>query len=157
MSLEIERKFLLASNAWQDIADNGTVYEQGYVATAIPGQTVRVRIAGTSGFLTLKSPSKGLSRAEWEYEIPVTDAHDLLETLCKASRIRKTRYLVPASNGLTWEIDVFERENSGLVLAEIELPSEDQEIEFPDWIGAEVSDDPRYFNANLVEHPYSAW
>jgi len=133
------------------------VYEQGYIATALPGQTVRVRIAGQSGYLTLKGPTKGLSRAEWEYEIPISDAQDMLETLCKSSRIRKKRHLINAADGLVWEIDVFEGSNAGLIVAEVELSTEAQQLELPNWIGTEVSDDPRYFNANLVEHPFSDW
>lgn len=157
MATEVERKFLLTSDAWRAVADSGTLFEQGYIATANSGDTVRVRIAGETGYLTLKGPTKGLSRAEWEYEIPVSDAQDMLQTLCKPNHIRKKRHLIEAPDGLVWEIDVFEGKNAGLIIAEVELDSEAQEIELPNWIGAEVSDDPRYFNASLVEHPFSDW
>ena len=157
MATEVERKFLLASDAWRAEADSGTLYEQGYLATANPGETVRVRIADGSGYLTLKGPTKGLSRAEWEYKIPLSDAQDMLQTLCNPNRIRKKRHIIKTPDGLVWEIDVFEGKNAGLIVAEVELDSEAQEIKLPDWVSTEVSGDPRYFNASLVEHPFSEW
>jgi len=157
VAVEVERKFLLASDAWRVEADDGTRFEQGYIATANLGETVRVRIAGETGYLTVKGPTYGLSRAEWEYEVPLSDAQEMLETLCKSDRIRKKRHLVETPDGLIWEVDVFEGKNAGLIIAEVELTSESQEVDLPGWIGAEVSDDPRYFNASLVKHPFSEW
>jgi len=148
---------LLADDSWQAESDDDMQYEQGYVSTAVPGQTVRVRIAGENGYLTLKGPTTGLPRDEWEYEIPISDAQAMLETLCSPNRIRKKRYLVKTSDHLIWEIHVFESENAGLIIAEFEINSTTQAIELLSWVGTEVSEDPRYFNANLVESPYSTW
>ena len=154
MGQEIERKFLLANSDWKSQADAGSTLCQGYLSST-PERTVRVRIKGQQAWITIKGKSEGISRQEFEYEIPVEDAKELL-LLCEKPLIEKTRYLV-RDKDLTWEIDVFEGENSGLVLAEVELPSADLEISLPGWIGREVSDDPRYYNSALIKHPFSTW
>ena len=153
MAIEIERKFLVRNNYWQEKAETGLPCRQGYLC-AEHGKTVRVRTLGARAFLTIKGKTHGLSRAEFEYEIPVDDAEALLQ-MCD-QRIEKTRYLVPHENH-TWEVDVFEGENKGLILAEIELKSEDETFILPDWIGDEVSGDPRYYNAQLSRHPFTRW
>lgn len=154
MATEIERKFLVKDDRWRALGE-GTIYRQGYLV-AEAGRTVRIRVAGTQGYLTIKGPSAGLARAEFEYAIPVDDALEMLRTLCPPPLIEKTRYKVPWE-GLTWEIDEFEGNNRGLVLAEVELADSHQSIVLPDWIGEEVSSDPRYYNSNLAIHPYTQW
>ncbi len=154
MGTEIERKFLVVGDAWRSLG-SGSLYWQGYLV-AEPGRTVRVRLAGEQGYLTIKGATTGITRAEFEYPIPAADARTLLETLCDRPLIQKTRYTIPWE-GLIWEIDEFAGDNQGLILAEVELASTDQAIVFPPWIGAEVSHDPRYYNANLVTFPFSQW
>lgn len=154
MAKEIERKFLLKDDSWRAEADAGTPFRQGYFHAT--GLTGRVRTAGARHLLTLKSPTKSLSRDEFEYEIPAADAAAMFELFCEPARIEKTRHLLE-HGGKTWEIDVFAGANQGLVLAEIELCSEDEPFERPAWLGPEVSGDPRYFNSNLAVHPYSRW
>ncbi len=155
MAKEIERKFLVISDSWR-LNATGKPYCQGYIATALQGQSVRVRIAGDKGYLTIKGPTAGLSRAEFEYPIPVTDAREMLDTLCRQPLIEKTRYRLPLGE-VVWEIDEFEGENTGLIVAEVELTSESQSVALPDWIGAEVSGQTKYYNASLVSNPYSNW
>jgi adenylate cyclase len=154
MGEEIERKFLVVGQGWRDEA-TGTPYRQGFLSTE-PERTVRVRIAGDKGSITIKGKSLGARRAEFEYEIPVTDAEQMLDTLCQKPLIEKVRYSVRAGEH-TWEIDVFQGVNAGLVVAEIELRAEDEAFQKPPWIGDEVTGDPRYFNSNLVARPYTAW
>jgi len=154
MGEEIERKFLVTGDAWRE-RDAGVRYRQGFLSTD-PDRTVRVRIAGDEGSLTIKGRTHGARRAEFEYQIPTADAQQMLDTLCRRPLIEKVRYTV-TSGTHTWEIDVFEGENDGLVIAELELESEDEPFERPDWVGAEVTEDPRYFNSNLVERPYNTW
>lgn len=154
MPTEIERKFLVKSDEWRNLA-TGIIYRQGYIATK-KGTTVRVRLAGSQGYLTIKGASKGISRAEYEYEIPAEEAQEMLNNLCEPPLIEKTRYKI-AIDDLIWEVDEFVGENQGLIIAEVELSDANQTINIPDWIGQEVSDDPRYYNANLVQHPYSQW
>jgi CYTH domain-containing protein len=154
MAVEIERKFLVVGEGWRALA-LGTVYRQGYIASG-NGRTVRVRVAGDTGYLTIKGPSTGISRAEFEYEIPVSDATELLDTLCDRPLIEKTRYRIPL-DGLVWEVDEFSGENQGLILAEVELSDPQQPIQLPEWVGQEVSGDPRYFNASLVKAPFRLW
>ena len=154
MAVEIERKFLTSSDEWRALAD-GLDYRQGYLSTT-KERTVRVRTIGEQGFLTIKGITVGASRAEYEYEIPVADAHEMLDELCLRPLIEKRRYRIPYE-GAVWELDEFFGENLGLILAEVELESEDQTIEVPSWIGEEVTGDPRYFNANLVQNPYTTW
>lgn len=154
MPTEIERKFLVKSDAWRTLA-TGKLYRQGYLSTK-KGCTVRVRLVGNQGYLTIKGSTQGISRAEYEYPIPAEDAQEMLENLCYRPLIEKTRYKIKLA-GLIWEVDEFVGENQGLIVAEVELTNENQIIELPDWIGQEVSDDPRYFNANLTQHPFSKW
>jgi adenylate cyclase len=154
MALEIERKFLVVGDAWRSLA-TGILYRQGYVLLGV-GKTVRVRVAGSTGYLTIKGPSVNLARAEFEYEIPLDDAMTLLDTLCEQPLIEKMRYKIPYA-GMTWEVDEFAGENQGLIVAEVELATADQAIALPPWVGTDVSDDPRYFNAYLVQHPYRQW
>jgi len=155
MGTEIERKFLVQNDNWRALGQ-GKLYRQGYLTTS-PDCTVRVRIAGDQGYLTIKGATTGISRAEYEYGIPLEDAAQLLDTLCQPPLIEKTRYRIPAAKGLVWEVDEFAGENQGLIIAEIELPNAEQSVELPDWIGPEVSNDPRYFNSNLSKHPFSRW
>ena len=154
MGQEIERKFLVRKEVWKNQPKDGQVYRQGYL-NSVKERTVRVRIANNKGFLTVKGLSRGATRLEFEYEIPVEDAQKLLD-LCEKPLIEKTRFKIE-HGGFVWEVDEFFGENEGLILAEIELESEDQTFSKPDWLAEEVTDDPRYFNANLVQHPYSAW
>ena len=153
MGIEIERKFLVRDRAFlDDVA--GVTYRQGYLSTD-PDRTVRIRRAGEHGYVTVKGRSHGATRAEFEYEIPVADA-DAMLALCIPPVIEKIRHRVEHA-GRTWEVDVFGGANEGLVVAEVELPSEDAVVDVPDWIGDEVTDDPRYFNANLIAHPFRDW
>jgi CYTH domain-containing protein len=128
---------------------------QGYLV-ADPVRTVRVRIEGERAVITIKSKSTGASRGEWEYEIPVPDAAELLERLCEQPQVEKVRHRIEHA-GHTWEVDEFQGENAGLVVAEIELDSEDEAFEKPDWIGQEVTGDPRYYNSSLIRLPYAKW
>lgn len=154
MPAEIERKFLVKGDSWRKLAE-GSRYVQGYISTAKQA-TVRVRIVGNQGYLTIKGATVQYSRSEFEYPIPVTDAQEMLDTLCDRPLIEKTRYKIAYGN-LIWEIDEFEGINKGLIIAEVELTDEKQQIELPDWIGEEVSDNPKYYNSNLVKHPFSQW
>ncbi|BCU07128.1 CYTH domain-containing protein [Allochromatium tepidum] len=155
MAIEIERKFLVVGEGWRDRVGDATRLVQGYL-TEDARTTVRVRIRGETAWLTLKGASRGISRLEFEYPIPVDDAETLLRELAVSPLIEKTRYRVPHAGHL-WELDVFAGANAGLVLAELELERVDEAFERPDWLGAEVSDDPRYFNVNLARHPYRDW
>ncbi len=154
MGQEIERKFLVLGDAWRHDAA-GTVYRQGYLST-VKERTVRVRTIGERGFLTVKGLTVGATRSEFEYEIPVDDADRMLDGLCERPLIEKTRYVV-ATGGHDWEIDEFAGENAGLIVAEVELEAEDEAVELPAWAGEEVTGDPRYYNANLIAHPFSRW
>lgn len=154
MALEIERKFLVVNQDWKDNL-TGTRLRQGYLSTD-PERTVRVRVAGEHAWLTIKGGTRGITRAEFEYAIPLEDANALLDELCLRALIDKTRYLVTHA-GMRWDVDEFHGENAGLVIAEIELSDEQQAFERPGWLGKEVSDDPRYFNSNLARKPYARW
>jgi adenylate cyclase len=154
MAKEIERKFLVKDNTWRG-QDVGKRYRQGYLST-VKERTVRVRTVGDKGFITIKGITVGATRSEYEYEIPLADANEILDKLCERPLIEKTRYRIP-QGGLLWEIDEFEGENRGLVMAEVELKDENQFVTLPSWTGQEVTRDPRYFNANLVAHPFSRW
>jgi adenylate cyclase len=155
MAQEIERKFLVRGR-FEDQASGHTRIVQGYLSS-VPERTVRVRIKGDQGFLTIKGigNSSGASRFEWEREIPTADADQLL-ALCEPGVIDKVRYLVPAGPH-TYEVDVFHGDNDGLIVAEIELGAEDEAFERPSWLGAEVTGDPRYYNSALMKHPYRQW
>ena len=150
---EIERKFLVDEKKWNP-SDKGTRIQQGYLS-ADPERTVRVRISEDKAFLTIKGKPEGIKRRELEYGIPVHDAEVLIKMAIN-SVVEKTRYKEDY-HGFTWEIDVFEGENKGLILAEIELEEEHQEFEKPDWAEADVSDDKRYYNLYLSKNPYQAW
>lgn len=154
MSTEIERKFLVRGDAWKTLGQ-AVLLRQGYLSS-VAERVVRVRIEGGGATLTIKGRNVGAVRGEWEYPIPVEDAQVFLDTLCERPLIEKRRYRIPYQ-GMTWEVDEFLGENAGLVVAEIELESEQQEFAKPDWIGDEVTHDPRYFNANLLRNPYSHW
>ncbi len=156
MAVEIERKFLVADLSVLD-GCAGVEMVQGYLSEGGHGSaTVRVRIAGECAWLTIKGGTRGITRSEFEYPVPAEDARSMLAELTTRPPIRKTRYVVHAG-GLDWEIDVFHDANDGLVVAEVELDSAGQQVQLPPWVGAEVSDDPRYFNARLYELPYSQW
>lgn len=154
MGKEIERKFLVKSDEWKSLA-KGKYYRQGYLST-VKERVVRVRTIDDKGYLTIKGVTTGISRSEFEYEIPADDANLMLDNLCEKPIIEKYRAKVPQGD-LVWEIDEFHGENEGLVIAEIELQSEDQQFEKPSWIGEEVSGDPKYFNSNLIKNPYTKW
>ena len=153
---EIERKFLVTGD-FKKHATKQTKIVQGFLST-VPERTVRVRIKGDKGFLTVKGigNQSGASRFEWEKEISVEDAQDLL-AICEPGVIDKTRFIVPAGNGLVFEVDEFYGTNEGLTVAEIELPSEDTPFEKPDWLGEEVTGDVRYYNSMLMKNPYKEW
>lgn len=153
MATEIERKFLVKSDAWRD-GPPGERICQGYLCRD-EERTVRVRTKGEKAYLTIKGLSEGISRQEFEYPIPFEEAESLLK-MCLPELLDKTRYERP-QGGHCWEIDVFHGANDGLIVAEIELDEEDQDFEKPDWVGEEVSDDPRYYNSCLAEHPWSEW
>jgi CYTH domain-containing protein len=154
MAVEIERKFLVKGDTWRSLG-TGKLYRQGYIAT-VSGITVRVRVAGENGYLTIKGKTDGIAREEFEYPIPVEDAKIMLDTLCDRPLIEKIRYKIDLKN-LIWEVDEFLGENQGLILAEVELTHENQTIELPDWIDREVTGDHRYYNASLVKYPYQQW
>ena len=155
MAIEIERKFLVAGDFMPETVGSTRIV-QGYICSQ-PGRTVRVRVRGEKGFLTIKGASdeKGLSRQEFEWQIPLADAERLM-TLCELGVIEKERYLVP-HGGHTWEVDVFHGANEGLMLAEIELSSEDEPFERPSWLGKEVTGDRRYYNSTLTKQPFNKW
>lgn len=155
MGTEIERKFLVQGTPWREGgAEAGVPYSQGYL-NRDKERTVRVRIAGDKAFLTIKGVSRGASRAEFEYEIPAADADELLR-LSDGPVVQKTRYIID-HDGSKWEVDKFQGDNAGLVIAEIELTSEDQHFSRPPWLADEVTHDSRYYNSNLAAHPYSKW
>lgn len=153
MGREIERKFLVSGDSWR--GSEGVMVRQGHLSLD-KERVVRVRTAGEKGFLTIKGKAEGLTRPEYEYEIPIQDAEEMLKTVCTGHLIEKIRYYVEYE-GLTWEIDEFKGENQGLVVAEVEIETEDQPIVKPDWVGDEVSGDTRYLNVNLARHPFNQW
>ncbi|MDM7322744.1 MAG: CYTH domain-containing protein [Gammaproteobacteria bacterium] len=158
MALEIERKFLVINDDWRARATGSIRLRQGYL-TASPDcgrASVRVRVDGKQGYLNIKSVTLGIHRHEFEYVIPLDEANEMLDTLTSGPIIDKTRYLVPNGRHV-WEVDEFHGDNEGLIVAEIELSSLDEPFEVPDWAGADVSDDPRYYNISLAQHPYSRW
>lgn len=155
MAQEIERKFLVTSDAWRGEATASARYRQGYLSDG--GRcSVRVRVSGADAYLNIKSATLDIVRTEYEYPIPVADAEEMLEHLCSGLLVEKTRHFVDYG-GFVWEIDVFEGVNQGLVIAEIELDHEHAEFPRPPWAGAEVSDDPRYYNVYLARTPYTRW
>lgn len=154
LALEIERKYLVRDDAWRALAQ-GTQYRQGYLSTT-PERTVRVRLIADKGYLTIKGVSIGAVRMEYEYQIPGGEAQTMLDELCEKPLIEKKRYKID-HKGLTWEVDEFFGENQGLIFAEVELESEDQSYDKPEWITDEVTGDPKYFNSNLIQNPYKNW
>lgn len=154
MAIEIERKFLVRDNSWRELGE-GIYCRQGYLSTDIE-RTVRIRTIGEKGFLTIKGKTKKATRHEFEYEIPIKDAEVMLDVLCKRPLIEKTRYIIHA-NGRVWEIDEFWGDNEGLIIAEVELQNINETIELPEWIGEDVTENPAYYNANLVKNPYKKW
>ncbi len=155
MPIEIERKFLLCDESWRFKADAGTLMRQGYLSNNSKS-SIRVRISGELANLNIKSSTPGIMRREYEYQIPVAEAEELLADLCHESIIEKIRYHVEFA-GFTWEIDVFSGANSGLVVAEIELSEIDQDFPRPAWLGREVSDEIRYYNSHLAGYSYLKW
>ena len=154
MAKEIERKFLVISDAFKEGID--PIYiRQGFISTN-KNSIVRVRIKEKTGYLAIKSTDSVLSRIEYEYEIPVEDAYEMLRDLCMKPGIEKLRYVLQYE-GHTWEVDVFMKENSGLIIAEVELGSEDEAFSKPLWLGEEVSGNPRYYNASLIAKPFISW
>ena len=154
MGVEIERKFLLQGEGWRT-QGQPVLLRQGYLS-ADPARVVRVRIQGDAAFLTIKGKSEGATRGEWEYPIPVSEAAELLDRLCQPPLVEKYRRRITVG-AHTWEVDEFLGANAGLVVAEIELAGENETFDKPDWVGAEVTHDARYFNSNLIRNPYSSW
>lgn len=154
MGKEIERKYLVKGSDWRSLG-KGVHYRQGYL-NSVKERTVRIRTINDKAFLTIKGITIGATRSEYEYEIPHTDCMAMLDNLAEKPIIEKKRYKIPFA-GLVWEVDEFLGVNEGLIVAEVELQSEDQQFDKPSWIGEEVSSDPRYFNSNLVANPYSTW
>lgn len=155
MGVEIERKFLVDHEKWGQLdKPQGTHYRQGYILSNA-GQTIRVRVSDKQGFLNLKSKVSYASRNEYEYEIPLQDGLEILDAFTK-NGTEKIRYRIPFA-GKTWEVDVFSGDNSGLIVAEIELDDEAEVFEKPGWITTEVTDDYRYTNSSLATHPYKDW
>ena len=154
MGIEIERKFLVKDESWRAFA-RGKKYCQGYLSSN-KERTVRIRTTGNRGYLTIKGIANGAVRVEYEYEIPVDEAWAMLDALCEKPLIEKSRYKIE-HRGLLWEVDEFYGENQGLIIAEVELDFKDQKFEKPEWIGDEVTGDSKYFNSNLIHHPYNQW
>lgn len=155
MAIEIEHKFLLANDGWREHISRSVRYRQGYLSSQ-PTSSIRVRTSNDRAWLNIKTATIGTHRHEYEYEIPPADANEILDSLCKKPLIEKVRYFV-TDNGNLWEIDEFEGENQGLIVAEIELDETGQTFSKPPWIGLEVTGDLRYYNNNLAMHPYSEW
>lgn len=155
MAEEIERKFLVRDDNWRRGVQRSAYYRQGYLAVN-DACAVRVRLQDDKAWLTIKNATLDVRRQEYEYAIPVTDAREMLDTLCVGATVSKTRYFVEHESDL-WEVDVFDGDNDGLVLAELELAEVDQTFSRPDWLGEEVSGDPRYLNSALAVRPYSSW
>lgn len=156
MHIETERKFLVKDSSYKDAEIESHHLVQGYISRE-GGRTVRVRICDSKGFLTIKGPSKdGVSRLEWEIEIPLEDASSLM-SLCQGGFIDKTRHIIPASKDRRFEVDEFHGDNEGLTVAEIELGSPDEKYPVPEWLGSEVTGDKRYYNSHLSEHPFKDW
>ena len=154
MALEIERKYLIDLEKIGTL-ENGIRIKQGYLSTN-KDAVVRVRVKNDKAYLTIKGSNSGIARLEFEYEIPLNEANEMLEKLCQKPVIDKTRYLIKHDIH-TWEVDIFYGDNDGLVVAEVELSSEDEFINLPTWIKEEVTTDARYYNSNLMKHPYKDW
>jgi CYTH domain-containing protein len=155
MGVEIEKKFLLKDDSWRKQATTSMHYRQGYLSSQ-SGRVVRIRTVEEKAYLTIKGKSVGAVRSEYEYEIPYEEAVEILSQVCEKPIIEKIRYKI-MYQGLLWEIDEFEAENKGLVIAEVELEDEHQTINLPPWIGEEVTLQDKYYNASLIKNPFSAW
>jgi adenylate cyclase len=155
MAIEIERKFRVLNEDWRAVAQRRTLLRQGYLANT-ERCSVRVRVAGEAGWLSVKAMTPGIARAEYEVAINPRDAAEMLDKLCQGPLIEKWRHIVP-HGGREWEIDEFLGDNAGLIIAEIELDSEQAQFGRPDWLGAEVTDDVRYYNFRLAQQPYRSW
>lgn len=155
MPIEIERKFLLASEDWREEVVRSSRIRQGYLGK-IDKASVRIRVQGDKANINVKSATLGMRRMEYEYEIPLSEAEEMLEQLCQKPQVDKTRFIVERGQHV-WEIDEFYGDNEGLLVAEVELGSEDEVFEKPAWLGEEVTEDPRYYNVNLRKHPFKDW
>ena len=155
MAVEIERKFLIKNDSWKTSVSHSTRIRQGYLAP-LSKSSVRVRIEGDAANINIKSATLGIRRTEYEYSIPMADAIDMLNNLCQEPKISKTRHHIQSGQH-TWEIDEFYDDNEGLLVAEIELNSEGEDFEKPEWLGEEVTQDIRYYNVNLIKHPFKQW
>ncbi len=155
MATEVEHKFLLANDHWRKLTSRSVSYRQGYLSSD-RSCSIRVRTSGEHAWLNIKSATIGTQRSEYEYPIPLRDANELLDNLCRKPLIEKIRHFVEFA-GHVWEIDEFLGDNAGLIVAEIELSEVGEEFQKPDWIGAEVTDDIRYYNHTLSLHPYNTW
>ncbi len=155
MALEIEHKFLLKNDDWRKQVIRSVNYRQGYLC-GNDKTSIRIRTSDTNAWLNIKSATIGNHRQEFEYEIPLTEANEMLDTLCHQPLIEKTRFFVNHDRHL-WEIDEFSGDNAGLIVAEVELKSLDENFSLPDWAGQEVTDDLRYYNNNLCKNPYKNW
>jgi len=155
MAQEIERKFLVLNDSWREQVFRRTCMRQGYL-NETQKSSVRVRVEGDNAYLNIKSATLGVFRKEYEYPIPVDEANEILSDLANKPLIEKTRHYVKFANHV-WEVDVFEGENKGLIVAEVELAHEGEAVELPPWVGEEVSADPRYYNVCLVRHPFKDW
>ena len=159
MGIEIERKFLLKNENWKSLVTETRIIKQGYLQTGMETSqksSVRIRISNNDANINIKSVDLNMVRQEYEYSIPLHDAEEMMATLCGDTVIEKTRYHVPYASHL-WEVDIFEGENYGLQVAEIELGSEDESFDKPDWIADEVTEDRRYYNICLLKHPFKMW
>lgn len=159
MAVEIERKFLLKNDSWKSQVTKTHVIKQGYLQSGLEKSqksSVRIRISNDQANINIKSVDLIMVRQEFEYAIPLTDAQQMLTTLCDDIVVEKTRYHVPHASHL-WEVDVFEGQNAGLQMAEIELTDVNEPFELPDWIGEEVTNDERFYNIYLLKHPYKQW
>jgi adenylate cyclase len=155
MANEIERKFLVKDDSWREQVFRQSKMRQGYLNDC-EQSSVRVRVAGEQAYLNIKSATLGVQRKEYEYVIPVDDANEMLSELAQKPLIEKTRYYIKHADHV-WEVDVFEGDNAGLIVAEVELSREDELFERPPWAAEEVSSDPRYYNVCLAKHPYKEW
>ena len=155
MALEIERKFLICSDEWRTQVTHRELLRQGYLSSGSQC-SIRARVAGEQAWLNLKARRSGMTRLEFEYPIPVADANEILDELAQGPILEKYRHLIPAGE-YVWEVDEFLGANAGLIVAEIELPSENAQFERPSWLGKEVTEDERYYNFNLAQKPYGEW
>lgn len=155
MAIEIEHKFLVRDDSWREQVYHSKHLRQGYLVSD-EVRSVRVRIADNEAHLNIKSGTLGISRSEYDYPIPLEDAQEMLQNLCRKPLLEKTRHFVRHGDHI-WEIDVFEGDNTGLVLAEVELKQANEPFELPVWVGEDVSHDPRYYNSRLAEQPYKNW